>query len=354
MGTGFSAVCASKRSVVIANSICAIRKEQQVGTEEQHLEPSKLHPCVSRDSGIAENEIPHHLCLSRTYLDEEEIKDDTGPESDVELSDNVVDEPFKPSRPHSCRLGNRKATQNRRSADVHVTEDKLVRYVRKTKSSGGNSFAPLIDDDDVLDREDSFYKGYRSKSAVDRRRKNKRAKTADSRRTPLVDDLAFSSEDNESDSEFWTIPDETYNSSRDKGASKKGWVLEDELVSSGASTPTASKSTDILDYCRIVQESYNRYDTILAKKASERSISSIILLPADVTSSPAQSRCSSGHVDTVVLPAQLQQVTFTFPPVILNLSLSLHIRCKMLMSMNVVLLNLRPVLAELLKIRLEI
>ncbi|XP_061178735.1 uncharacterized protein LOC133187396 isoform X1 [Saccostrea echinata] len=302
MGTGFSAVCSSKRSVIISNSIKAVRQDPDVDSDDTPVRiPTKLHACESRDSGIVENEISHYLSYSRPDVNiEDEIFEDDH-QSDSDNSNNSDDTVYrleqlenKPLRPHSCRLGNRGNTaKNRKNDDSYVEEDKLVRLLRQSKSSNPHA------DDDVsdLDREDSFYQGFRVESARrgNKRKSAKSCKSDGKRSSKTITDLNSSSDNEDwSDSEFWTIPDETDTlSPGSKGSvNRKGWVMEEDAItheSSGSTTPTSTRSGQTIDYYKIVSESYQRYDANLAKKASERSISSILLMPVDGFQTPTNS-----------------------------------------------------------------
>lgn len=322
MGTGFSVVCSSKRSVIISNSIRAVRKDPDVEADDTPVRiPSKLHACESRDSGIVENEIPHYLSFSRPDVN---IEDEIFEDDDQNESDNSDDTVYrleqlenKPSRPHSCRLGNRGNTaKNRKNKDSLVQEEKLVRILRQSKSSNQDRLTD--DEQDDLDREDSFYQGFRVESA---RRGNKRKsaksyKSDGKRSSRTITDLNSSSDnDDVSDSEVWTIPDETDTlSPGSKGqGNRKGWVMEEGATtreSSGSTTPTSTRSGQTIDYYKIVSESYERYDANLAKKASERSISSILLMPVDGFHTPTNSvELLDTSFNSFPLPYHLQRVS---------------------------------------------
>ena len=322
MGTGFSVVCSSKRSVIISNSIRAVRRDPDVESDDTPIRtPSKLHACESRDSGIVENEIPHYLSFSRpdVNIEDEIFEDDNHTESDN--SDDTVyrlDQlENKPSRPHSCRLGNRGNTaKNRKNQDSLVKEERLVRLLRQSKSSNAETHAD--DDPDELDREDSFYQGFRVESARrgNKRKSAKSCKSDGKRSSRTITDLNSSSENDDlSDSEVWTIPDETDTlSPGSKGnGNRKGWVTEENAPtreSSGSTTPTSTRSGQTIDYYRIVSDSYHRYDANLAKKASERSISSILLMPADGFQSPTNSvDLLDTSFNSFPLPYHLQRVS---------------------------------------------
>lgn len=263
MGTGFSVVCSSKRSVIISNSIRAVRRDPDVEADDTPVRiPSKLHACESRDSGIVENEIPHYLSFSRPDVN---IEDEIFEDDDQNDSDNSDDTVYrleqlenKPSRPHSCRLGNRGNTaKNRKNKDSLVQEEKLVRILRQSKSSNQDRLTD--DEQDDLDREDSFYQGFRVESARrgNKRKSAKSCKSDGKRSSRTITDLNSSSDnDDVSDSEVWTIPDETDTlSPGSKGqGNRKGWVMEEGATtreSSGSTTPTSTRSGQTIDYYKI-------------------------------------------------------------------------------------------------------
>lgn len=135
MGTGFSVVCSSKRSVIISNSIRAVRRDPDVEADDTPVRiPSKLHACESRDSGIVENEIPHYLSFSRPDVN---IEDEIFEDDDQNDSDNSDDTVYrleqlenKPSRPHSCRLGNRGNTaKNRKKQGLSCTGGEISQNI---------------------------------------------------------------------------------------------------------------------------------------------------------------------------------------------------------------------------------
>ena len=186
----------------------------------------------------------------------------------------------------------------------------------QSKSSNAETHAD--DDPDELDREDSFYQGFRVESARrgNKRKSAKSCKSDGKRSSRTITDLNSSSENDDlSDSEVWTIPDETDTlSPGSKGnGNRKGWVTEENAPtreSSGSTTPTSTRSGQTLDYYRIVSDSYYRYDANLAKKASERSISSILLMPADGFQSPTNSvDLFDTSFNSFPLPYHLQRVS---------------------------------------------
>lgn len=284
MGTGFSVLCNTKRSVVVISASVHDVKQEDVN-DNIILPPRKLHPCESRDSGIVENEIPHGLPgFNRVDTDSEYniIDEDDGGDEDSSDDDFLPSEVTKVLRPHSCRLGNR-SSSNKKSKDVALTEDKLVKMIR-TGKNGANS---LEESEQDLDREDSFYGDSNGNNVNQRNKQTKasRLKSAKDKSEPtVIGDLNSSSEE-ASDGETWVIPDETTGQSR-KSSQRKGWVSQDDVLGDETEASLTSRSASGMDYYRIVSDSYRRYDANLMKKASEMSISSILLMPADGLCSP--------------------------------------------------------------------
>jgi len=317
MGTGFSSVCSSKRSVVIANSLQPVKRENSVHSVKDHIEPykivpRKLHPCISRDSGIVENEIPHgHLGYLRPDSETNnepfipDNPDDNFDSTDSELSDTEERGSFKIDRPHSCRLGNRGNSRKMGNKSSIVAEDRLVQYLRSTRSECNGDISGLLEDHGVSDRslkrEDSFFgdSDPDDNDILPSQRERKRGKgaarlnscksTGRVNSVHTVSEVGSLSDSDGSDSDFWTIPDETdLPKQKSSGSRKKrGWVGQDEEFdrksnseTSRSVTPTQRSSRSV-DYYRIVSDSYRRYGANIDKKASERSISSIILMPFD-------------------------------------------------------------------------
>ncbi|XP_021371016.1 uncharacterized protein LOC110461716 isoform X2 [Mizuhopecten yessoensis] len=282
MGSGFSSACSSNRSVVIANSV---RKVRDRGSEpslravpDQHLPsvPGKLRPCISRDSGIVENEIPHGQSTdcSRSNSDRN-IRDDGEESNDSNETVYSDQNTVHKSRPHSCRLGDRRKTHKlKESGDSFVAEDRLVRYLRATRSLGTegdfdeNVPSSRMGDDEIEDDDDSFYgdcnhnrKQYSRNSHKRKSSSRLRSDRSVSKRSTATgsDEDSDSDSENYSDSDFWTIPDETgmpINKSDDRN--RKGWVTHDDrksydnYSSSGSMTPTPrSSQSQTLDYYRI-------------------------------------------------------------------------------------------------------
>lgn len=267
--------------------------------------PRKLHQCESRDSGIVENEIPHGLPgFSRVDTDSENniIEDEYG--DDESSGDDVIpSEVAKVSRPHSCRLGNRSASHKKRD-DIVLAEDKLVQLIRTGKTGQSSSDENQQD----IVREDSFY-GDSNQNIVNNNSNGKRSnrKTKVSRfkngkdlgGATTIGDLNSSSGES-SDGEMWIIPDETNDKSR-RSSQRKGWVSQDDVLDEETLT-----SRSDMDYYRIVSDSYSRYDANIMKKASEMSISSILLMPSDGFCSPTNT-----DMDEPInsLPFHLQRVS---------------------------------------------
>lgn len=302
MGTSFSVLCNTKRSVVISASVHDIKEDVN---DNIISSPRKLHQCESRDSGIVENEIPHGLPgFSRVDTDSENniIEDEYG--DDESSGDDVIpSEVAKVSRPHSCRLGNRSASHKKRD-DIVLAEDKLVQLIRTGKTGQSSSDENQQD----IVREDSFY-GDSNQNIVNNNSNGKRSnrKTKVSRfkngkdvgGATTIGDLNSSSGES-SDGEMWIIPDETNDKSR-RSSQRKGWVSQDDVLDEETLT-----SRSDMDYYRIVSDSYNRYDANIMKKASEMSISSILLMPSDGFCSPTNT-----DMDEPInsLPFHLQRVS---------------------------------------------
>lgn len=301
MGTSFSVLCNTKRSVVISASVHDIKEDVN---DNIISSPRKLHQCESRDSGIVENEIPHGLPgFSRVDTDSDNniIEDEDG---DDESSDGdiITSEVAKVSRPHSCRLGNRSASLKKRN-DIVLAEDKLVKLIRTGKTGQSSSDENQQD----IEREDSFY-GDSNQNVVNNsnsKRSNRKTKVSrlkngkDVGGATTIGDLNSSSGES-SDGEMWIIPDETNDQSR-RSSQRKGWVSQDDVLDEETLT-----SRSDMDYYRIVSDSYSRYDANIMKKASEMSISSILLMPSDGFCSPTNT-----DMDEPInsLPFHLQRVS---------------------------------------------
>ncbi|XP_033744867.1 uncharacterized protein LOC117330567 isoform X1 [Pecten maximus] len=313
MGSGFSSVCSSNRSVVISNSVRKVRDRGSVpsirAAPDHHLPrvPGKLRPCISKDSGIVENEIPHGQSTDFSRSDSDlNIREDADESNDSDETVYSEKDSVHTSRPHSCRLGDRRKSQKiKESGDSLVAEDRLVQYLRASRSLGTEgdfdenfpSSRVGDDDDDDDGDEDSFYgscnKNRKNYSRSSHKRKSssrlRSGRSVSKRSSTTTGSYVDSDSDSEnySDSDFWTIPDETgMPSKKSDDRNRKGWVTHedrksyDNYSSSGSMTPTPrSSQSQTLDYYRIVSDSYKRYGANLHKKASERSISSIILMP---------------------------------------------------------------------------
>ena len=306
MGTSFSVLCNTKRSVVVISaSVQDVKKHEDVN-DNIISSPRKLHPCESRDSGIVENEIPHGLPgFNRLDTDSDNniIEDEDG---DDESSDDDIlpTEVAKVSRPHSCRLGNR-ASARKKPDDIVLAEEKLVKLLRTGKTSNDSD-----ENEKDFEREDSFYGDTNQNNNAVNSTKTKVSRLKSGKDTSgatVIGDLNSSSGES-SDGEMWVIPDETIDQSR-KSSQRKGWVSQDDVLDDESETNTlTSRSTNGMDYYRIVSDSYRRYDANIMKKASEMSISSILLMPADGFSSPTNTDLDESNINNS-LPFHLQRVS---------------------------------------------
>ncbi|XP_069101454.1 serine-rich adhesin for platelets-like isoform X2 [Argopecten irradians] len=286
MGSGFSSVCSSNRSVVIANSVRQVRDRGSVpsirpAAPDQRLPnvPGKLRPCISRDSGIVENEIPHGQSTDFSRSDSDlNVHEDTGESSDSDETIYSEKNSVHTSRPHSCRLGDRRRSQKLKdSGDSLVAEDRLVQYLRASRSLGTEGdfdenipSSRIADDGEDDDNdEDSFYgncnnnrKNYSRSSHKRKSSSRLRSGRSVSKRSSTVTESyedSDSDSENYSDSDFWTIPDETgMPSKKTDDRNRKGWVTHedrtsyDNYSSSGSMTPTPRSSQgQTLDYYRI-------------------------------------------------------------------------------------------------------
>lgn len=330
-------MCSSNRSVVIANSVRKIKDRGSLPSIRGELEPltpsvpGKLRPCISRDSGIVENEIPHghNTDFSRGDYDLNSPGDaDASSESDDEIVFTDKGSVSK-LRPHSCRLGVRRRKQPVEDTNL-VPEDRLVRMLRATRSLDTegdfdeNIPSSRMDDGYNLNEDDRFYDKYNNNSVQFNNNSYKRrsssrlrsGKSVSRRSTTTGSDVdSYSDSETYSDSDFWTIPDETGMSDQNQKVeerNRKGWVNRDDgnsyetVSSSGSMTPTP-RSSQTLDYYRIVSDSYKRYGANLHKKASERSISSIILMPIDDTYQSTNMEWY--HEPSNSFPSHLQRVS---------------------------------------------
>ncbi|CAC5419433.1 unnamed protein product [Mytilus coruscus] len=286
MGTSFSVLCNNKRSVVVVSASVQNIKQEDVN-DNIITSPRKLHPCESRDSGIVENEIPHGLPGFSSVDGENNIIDEDADGDDESSDDDILPcEITKVSRPHSCRLGTRSSSR-KKPDDIVLAEDKLVKILRNGKTRNNSS----DENEQDIEREDSFYGDTKQNIKSQLKFQDKRTKVSrltsgkDTNGATVIGDLNSSSGES-SDGEMWVIPDETIDQSR-KSSQRKGWVSQDDALGDESESPTlTSRSQNGLDYYRIVSDSYQRYDAHIMKKASEMSISSILLMPSDGLISP--------------------------------------------------------------------
>lgn len=306
-----SALCGSKRSVLVINSVRKLppipenEADSEIETEvEIHPSSGKLHAAESRDSGIGENDIPNyfHRVNGSGFL--RSSSNDSSPEKKKE-KENEDEEmtSARPSRPHSCRLGHRgHPSSAKRTRKTEVSESQIRRMVhsgRRQSSNNVKSFDLDGSNDKVLDFSDndtlsnnsssSPIRDARPKSAKRRHRRNARAReTKNSARK--IRDLDTSTESDISDTDMLSIPDETGSFHRGKNVDqRRGWVgIEDftDIMVTSSRTPRTPG-----DFYRIVSGSFADADLNLAKKASERSISSVILTPMDGSCTLTNSEC---------------------------------------------------------------
>lgn len=323
MGSGVSTVCGSKRSVLIANSVRKlptiheddIDSDIDVETElEIKAKSGKLHQAESRDSGIGENDIPNGFLFQRqnasSYL---RNSSDSSPEKTREKENNRQnEESSRVSRPHSCRLGNRghrgKTITAESARKTELSESQIRRLVRSAKGdplvSNKDTRGDLSDDTLSLNSVSSVspdrWTNTRPKSA--RRRLNKRNrnnKNEGKTSTRIISDLDSSTDTEISDTDMLSIPDETgaFNRSKDNTPRRKGWVRNDDFTDVMISSSVTPRIGGPSGMYRIVSGTYSDMDVNLAKKASERSISSIILTPMDGMNTPTNSDCFDAPPD---------------------------------------------------------
>lgn len=317
MGTGISTVCGSKRSVLITDSVRklpTIRENDadsdiDVGADLE-IKPSsgKLHAAESRDSGIGENDVPNGYLVQRQngsgFL---RHSSDSSPEKNNNKVDS--DEGGKRAfRPHSCRLGHRghrdKGSANKPLRQNELSDSQIQRLVTSARNqknkndvSSSNSMGELSDDTLSLNSVSSVSPDRRTNS----RPKSARRRTCRrGRNTARTLDNPDSSTDTEiSDTDMLSIPDETGPFSKNKNDTpqRRGWVRTEDFTDVMISTSVTPRVGGTSDMYRIVSGSYTDIDVNLAKKASERSISSIILTPMDGKSTPSNSECFDAQSD---------------------------------------------------------
>lgn len=328
MGSGVSTVCGSKRSVLISNSVRKLPTiheddlDSDIDVEaELEIKPTsgKLHQAESRDSGIGENDVPNGYLFQRqnlpAYL---RNSSDSSPEKTRELKNNEQNEEVtRVSRPHSCRLGHRghkgQPENAKNTKKTELSDSQIRRLVRSAKGDPSvskrdqnieNTRDELSDDTLSLNSVSSVsperQTSTRPKSA--RRRLNKRnrnAKNDGKNPTRVISDLDSSTDTEVSDTDMLSIPDETgaFNRSKDSTPNRKGWVRNEDFTDvmiSSSVTPRIGAPTGMY---RIVSGTYADMDVNLAKKASERSISSIILTPMDGMITPTNPECFEAPSD---------------------------------------------------------
>ena len=297
MGTGISTACGSKRSVLIANSV---RKLPTIpenvdsdadGDLDKVHRPGKLHTAESRDSGIGENDIPNGYLFQKSSGTGvfKGSSSESSPEKSGDHNSSRV------SRPQSCRLGHRGHHGNgKNNKNTELSDSQIRRMVRSARGQPG---VPMKSTDDLSDdtlsnaSSPSPTRQNRPKSA---RRKNRTNNAQSSGNSPkIISDLDTSTDTDVSDTDMLSIPDETgaFTRGREDTPKRRGWVQNEDftdLVLTSSITPRAGCSTDMY---RIVSGTHSDYDLHLAKKASERSISSIILTPMDGSITPTNSEC---------------------------------------------------------------
>lgn len=306
MGTGFSAVCGSKRSVLITNSVRKLPtiRENDVDSDidvgaDVDINPSsgKLHAAESRDSGIGENDVPHSYLIQRPNGSEFlRNSSDSSPEKNNNSSKPGDDEKnARASRPSSCRLGHRghRGKHDPAKLSPNLSDSQIQRLVTSARNQrngaeSGTSTGELSDDTLSLNSVSSVSPDRRTntrpKSA--RRRGNRRGTSGGrSGRTSAqtVNDLDSSTDTEISDTDMLSIPDETgpFGRSKEETPQRRGWVRTEDFTDVMITTSVTPRAGGASDMYRIVSGTYSDIDMNLAKKASERSISSIILTPMD-------------------------------------------------------------------------
>ncbi|XP_052285581.1 uncharacterized protein LOC127881606 isoform X4 [Dreissena polymorpha] len=317
MGSGISTLCTGKRSVFIANSVRKLPtiREDDVDSDfdvEHDLEinptAGKLHPAESRDSGIGENDVPNGYFIQRHnssgFL---KTSPDSSPETNNNDNDTDEEHHVRVSRPHSCRLGHRgHRGQSANSKNVHRAElsesqiRNLVRSARNQTSRGAHiieNTAFDLSDDNLSINSASSMSPDRRQTQGRPKSSRRRSKGRKKRTSGAVDDIDSSTDtDGVSDTDMLSIPDETAPfSSRGEGAvvtpQRRGWVRNDDFTDVMITTSVTPRVGTSTDTYRVVSGTFSDVDVNLAKKASERSISSIILTPLEGTCTPTNSEC---------------------------------------------------------------
>ena len=311
MGSGISTVCGSKRSVLIVNSVRKLPPipENEADSEfetEIEIQPrsGKLHAAESRDSGIGENEVTNYFTRTNGSGFLQSSSNESSPEKKIE---NEAEEDemtsARPSRPHSCRLGHRgHPSSAKRTRKTEVSEHQIRRMVKsgKTNSTIVQPFDIENSNDKTLDSSDndtlscnsssSPARDARPKSARRRHRRNARSRETKTN-ARNIKDLDTSTDTDISDSDMLSIPDETWSVLRGKDGDdrRRGWVGNEDFTDIMVTSSRTPRSPG--DFYRIVSGSFADADVNLAKKASERSISGVILTPMDGVCTHTNSEC---------------------------------------------------------------
>ena len=311
MGSGISTVCTSKRSVLIVNSVRKLPPipENEADSEfeaEIEINPrsGKLHAAESRDSGIGENDIPNYFTRTNGSGFLRSSSNESSPEKKIEKGDDEEEmTSSRPSRPHSCRLGHRgHPSSAKRTRKTEVSESQIRRMVQSGKRQSTEVQAFDFDDsnDKTLESSDndtlscnsssSPVCDARPKSARRRHRRNTKSReTKNSVRN--IKDLDTSTDTDISDTDMLSIPDETWSFNRGKDGNdrRRGWVGNEDFTDIMVTTSCTPRTPG--DFYRIVSGTFADVDVNLAKKASERSISSVILTPMDGVCTRTNSEC---------------------------------------------------------------
>lgn len=323
MGTGISTLCVSKRSVLIANNVRTLPtiRENDVDSDidvgaDLEINPStgKLHAAESRDSGIGENDVPHGYMQHRPngsgFL---RSSSDSSPEKNNNTKNDDDESRSRSTRPHSCRLGHRghrgRSNTHKQTAKTELTESQIQRLVtssRNKRNAGDLVTANSVSRDSIGELSDDTLSLNSVSSVSPDGRANVRPKSARRRHgrrhgrntARTVDNLDSSTDTEISDTDMLSIPDETGPFGRSKAeAQRRGWVRTEDFTDVMISTSVTPRVGGPTDMYRIVSGTYSDFDVNLAKKASERSISSIILTPMDGHSTPTNSECFHAQND---------------------------------------------------------
>lgn len=311
MGSGISSVCGSKRSVLVVNSVRKLPPipENETDSEieaEVEINPSsgKLHAAESRDSGIGENDIPNYFIRPNGSGFLRSSSNESSPEKKKENDKgNEETTSARPSRPHSCRLGHRgHPSSAKRTRKTEVSESQIRRMVQSGKRQTtdvqsleldySNDKLILSSDNDTLSNNSSSspVRDARPKSAKRRHRRNARSRETKTS-TRSIKDLDTSTDTDISDTDMLSIPDETnsFRGGKENGDRRRGWVGNEDFTNIMVTSSRTPRMPG--EFYRIVSGSFADADLNLAKKASERSISSVILTPMDGSCTRTNSEC---------------------------------------------------------------